>query len=67
MLARSFDEVLGIASFAGKNLLCQQFEFLLFLLHGLDSSDNGPMRYLISNHPTHEGSRMPFDLVSHGL
>jgi hypothetical protein len=67
MLARSFDDVLGIASFTGEIISCQQFEFLLFLLYGLDSSDNGPRRDLGSNHLTHEGPRMPFDLVSHGL
>jgi hypothetical protein len=67
MLARYFDDVGGIASVAGGDPSCQQSESLLFLLYGLDSSDNGPMLDLISNHPTHEGPRMLFDLVSHGL
>jgi hypothetical protein len=51
----------------GRTPMCQQSEFLLFLLYGLDSSDNGPMLDLLSNHPTHEGPRMLFDLVSSGL
>jgi hypothetical protein len=51
----------------GGVLLCQQLEFLLFLLYGLDSRDNVPMRDLISNHTTHEDPRIPFDLVSHGI
>jgi hypothetical protein len=51
----------------GRTPLCQQSEFLLFLLYGLDSSDNGPILDLMSNHPIHEGPRMLFDLVSHGL
>jgi hypothetical protein len=67
MLARSFYDVRDIVSVEGKTPLCQQFESLLFLLYGLDISDNGPMPDLSSNHQTHEGPRMLFDLVSHGL
>jgi hypothetical protein len=51
----------------GRIRLCQQFESLLFLLCVLDSSDNGPMLALSSNHPTHEGPMMLVGLVSHGL
>jgi hypothetical protein len=51
----------------GGTLPCQKYESLLFLLYGLDSSDNGPMQGLSINHPTHEGPRMPFDMVSNGL
>jgi hypothetical protein len=50
----------------GETQLYQQSEFLLFSLYGLDSSYNGPRRDLSSNHPTHEGPRIPFDLVSNG-
>jgi hypothetical protein len=51
----------------GRTPPCQEYESLLFLLYGLDSSDNVPMPDLSSNHPTHEGPRKLFDLVSHGL
>jgi hypothetical protein len=51
----------------GGIILCQQIEFLLFWLYGLGISYNGPMRDLSSSLPTHEGPRMPFDLVSHEL
>jgi hypothetical protein len=51
----------------GRTPPCQKSESLLFLLNGLDSSDNVPMQDLSSTHPAHEGPRMPFDLVSRGL
>jgi hypothetical protein len=67
MLARYFDDVRGIASVSGGNSTVSTIRVLFFLLYGLDSSDNVPMLDLSSNHPTHEGPRMIFDLVSHGL
>jgi hypothetical protein len=42
----------------GRIRLCQQSESLLFLLYAPDSSDNGPMLALGSNHPSHEGPMM---------
>jgi hypothetical protein len=51
----------------GRIRLCQQSESLSFLLYAPDSSDNGPMLALGSNHPTHEGPMMLVGLVSHGL